>query len=566
MDVNDWPPKFTLDARRVLDLFTGDRFYSSADAAIREVILNAIDACGRRRIDESKISQDITVTFDDQEDTVTVSDNGIGMNEEELADLFLRVGASASNVAQQSHEKQFKAIGEFGIGVVSYFLVCDRYQLHTLKTGAKPIALEFSHTMLDAKTPAREISPSRDSIGTTVIFFIKDGSIFQQLLKKFSHWVRAVEGLSARAVPGDTEIKQGGLTREVRVVKVETPDWIENAQLGPPSVFDVWEHLDGKGHVDVLYRGVFVQRVDVNNLWGIEGSIHVDPKHFKPKLNREGFVGEKLEEEVTRFLQTIHPAILRSAIGCVREVLTGEDVRDWTILRWATLWLSVPRSGAYAEVAKAWDEEFRHRKAFRLLEAPDMDREVSVVELQALTGKTIYIAPPRLQQAGMLVQQAVRVLRARGDPVVQGIQREGGYLTYAQSAWQSTSDLLIQRFRDSLPTLVPVDSVAQQVLSEEAIDEIFDEPPKVRIVQLGQQGAPLVRVSDDIWINIESAQGKRIIQEICDRNEGHLGLWIACLKHAPGFANEVATSLKTKPESTAHLGIVRRQQLRDLTR
>ena len=116
------------------------------------------------------------------------------------------------------------------------------------------------------------------------------------------------------------------------------------------------------------------------------------------------------------------------------------------------------------------------------------------------------------------------------------------------------------------PTLVPVDSVAQQVVSEEAIDEIFDEPPKIRIVQLGQQGAPLVRVSDDVWINIESAQGKRIIQEICDRNEGHLGLWIACLKHAPGFANEVATSLRTKPESTAHLGIVRRQQLRDLTR
>lgn len=104
MSAIDWPPKFTLDAEHILKLLTGDRFYSAADAAIREAILNAIDAIGRRQIAEPDLPSDIKVLYDESAMTVTISDNGDGMGKIELAELFSKVGASASRIAQTSGE------------------------------------------------------------------------------------------------------------------------------------------------------------------------------------------------------------------------------------------------------------------------------------------------------------------------------------------------------------------------------------------------------------------------------------------------------------------------------
>lgn len=552
----EWPPKFTIDAERVLNLFTGDRFYSSADAAIREAVLNAIDACGRRRQAQSGISPNIEVIFDNEANTVTVSDNGDGMGRTELGELFAKIGASASELAQHTDEEQYKAIGEFGIGVVSYFLVCDRYQVHSMKEKGEPIGLEFMRSMLDAITPARPVSPLRNSIGTTTVFFVLDATLFKLLLERFSHWVRDVDGLSARKLPDDKELSQGGLSTHILPIQTETPEWIERAQLGPPSVFDVWDHLDGKGHVDVLYRGVFIDRIEVDRLWGIEGSIHVDPKHFKPKLNREGFVGEQLKEEVARFLQVIHPEVLRLALDCMRDVLTSEETKEWTILKWATLWLAIPRSGAYEEVANAWDEEFRNRKAFRMLLGEEQYREVSVAELQDLHVDKIYVAPTPLASTSDLVKQSVRVLQAQGLHVVQGVRRDKEYLGYATMVSQSTAELLVNHFRDVLPDLIQVESVAEEIVKQETVTEVYVSSPEVRLVQLGPNAAPLVNVRDEIWINIEVASGKRIVLEICDRNEGHLGLWAACLRHAPEHAHQIAKPLRKTPESPTRLGLV----------
>lgn len=564
MSSNNWPPKFTLDGASILNLLTGDRFYSSADAAIREAVLNAIDAFGRQHISDTTISPEIEVIFDEQANTVTISDNGDGMDESDLRELFSKIGASASKIAQKNGEDQYKAVGEFGIGIVSYFLVSDKHQIHTLKLNGEPIGLEFDCSMLDAESAAKVVSSQRSSVGTTVILYIRDATLFESLLIRFPYWVRAVQGLHAKKVPTETNIAQGGLSTHIKTIEVETPEWIELAQLGPPSVFDVWDHLDGKGHVDILYRGVFVDHIEVKELWGIEGSIHVDPKEFKPKLNREGFVGEQLSGEVTRFLQKIHPQVLQAAVGCVQEVLSDRKTTEWTIRKWVTLWLAVPRSGPYKEAAKAWDEKFRKRKAFLLLKRDDTDLEVSVADIEDLNADRIYVAPTPLTSANDIVKQAVRVLRAKGLPVIQGTGREGGYLDFATMAARTTADLLINHFREVLPESVLIESVANDVVREEIIAEVFESLPKVRIVRLGSQAVPLVNVGEEIWINIEVAEGKKIIQEICDRNEGYLGVWVACLRHSPNYAGQIAKLLQNTPEAPVQLGLVRRQYLRGL--
>lgn len=564
-----WPPVFTLDTEAVLRLFTGDRFYSSSDAGLREAILNAIDACGRRQDSDPNHESTITVTFDDDARTVTVRDNGIGMTQEDLTNLFAKVGASAAKLVEQPEASAYKSIGEFGIGVVSYFLMAKRFQLHTTKVGVgEAIGLEFSDGMLDGETPALSIEGRQSEPGTTLVLMVRDGIEIDFLVKRFAHWVRDVEGLNAVRMPRNEAIQQGGASHEVKHTAVQLPEWAERVTVGPPEKFEVWNRFDGQAHVDILYRGVFVDRMDIPGLWGTEGSIDVDPKHeaFKPKLNREGFVGEQLKGHLTRFLQQVHPQILETAVECLRDVLADDRTKEWTIQRWVTLWLAVPRSGDYAKAAALWDAEFQQRNSFRILGLESQPRDVSVAELQALDVEQIYLAPLALGQAGAIVQQAVRVLRARGEPVVQGIGRESGFLAGVASwAAQETSELLFQYFRESLPKVVKVGDVAQAIVGQEGIAEVFDEPPRVRIVRLGDHAAPIVTVGGEIWVNLESENGRRMIEEVCDRNEGHLGLWVACLRHAPDEVAAVASVLRNVTK-TAVVGPVKRRFLRGLSR
>lgn len=389
---------------------------------------------------------------------------------------------------------------------------------------------------------------------------------FKYIIAQFPHWVRDVPGLHARVEPNGEELSQGGLSRQVRSVDIEYPEWIHKTNIGPPELFDVWDQLDGAGHVDVLYRGIFVDRVMVEHLWGIEGAIHVDPKFFRPKLNREGFVGESLKTKIEPVLRGAHPKILERAIECVRDVLPADRTMEWSLLKWVTLWLAVPRSGPYVEAARLWDIEFKQRKAFKLLGRDQSETDVSVADLQGLEVERIYLAPPLLNKTTELVRQAVRTLRARNLPVVQGIRRDDSFLQGATMAGGSTGDLLINHFRNELPELISVEAVAEGLIRQDAIVEVFDRPPIVKLVRLGEEAAPIVPVTNEIWINIEASSGKLIVEEICTRNEGHTGLWVACMRYAPNQANQIAAILQEGIDVPARIGPVRRQYLRRLVR
>lgn len=520
-EAEDWPPVLALETEPVLRLFTGESFYTAADAAIREAVLNAIDAVSRRRSEDAGVEQTIYVVFDAEELTLTISDNGDGMSQSDLANLFAKVGASASTL--QKGNATAAVIGKFGIGALSYFLVCDKYQVQTKKEGAGSIGLEFSSAMLDGRTRAASIEPIRTDIGTTVTMFLKSKEIYDLLVAKFPHWIRNVSGLRARAGNGQ-EIAQGGLTRSVRrTTPTKVPEWIEEADIGPPEELTVWDKYDGTGRVDVLYRGVFVERAQLPNLWGLEGAIHVDPKHFRPKLNREGFIGQDLVNQITPFLSASHPAILQEAVHCIHTLLESND--EWNFGRALTLWLAVPRSAPYKAAAAAWDAEFRDRKAFRLLEA-NADREISIAELVALNAGQIYLAPDRLDKVTDVVRQAVRVLRARNEVVVQGVPRDGGYLTSASVNAPYTSWLLLNTFKEELPPVSAVDSVAEKLVSQDSLADVLTVAPKVKLVRLGKDSAPIVPIREEIWVNIDTAAGCAIVEEVCRRNEGHLSLWL----------------------------------------
>ena len=134
-----WPPSFTLDQGRILNLLIGDRFYSNPSAALREAVLNAIDAIQRRRATAADSVPDITVTFNQDDLSIAVADNGIGMNQADVNALFTKVGASAA-----TREAKSVSVGEFGIGVVSYFMAADHFDLQTNDGSGQPIGLSFT--------------------------------------------------------------------------------------------------------------------------------------------------------------------------------------------------------------------------------------------------------------------------------------------------------------------------------------------------------------------------------------------------------------------------------------
>ena len=90
MTNTQWPPEFSLEQEKVLNLLTGDRFYSNPSAALREAVLNAIDAVQRRKLLRHAIVPQIELTFDADNLTLTVSDNGIGMNKAAVTELFVK--------------------------------------------------------------------------------------------------------------------------------------------------------------------------------------------------------------------------------------------------------------------------------------------------------------------------------------------------------------------------------------------------------------------------------------------------------------------------------------------
>lgn len=121
----------------VIDLLVGQRLYSSADAAVRELLQNAEDACDLQRIKDPGYEAHIVVRHSATNGLVEFSDDGIGMNEEAIDQSFSAVGAPKDSV---SHIRELLAkvptgraqqIAQFGIGVLSCFGVADSIELYT---------------------------------------------------------------------------------------------------------------------------------------------------------------------------------------------------------------------------------------------------------------------------------------------------------------------------------------------------------------------------------------------------------------------------------------------------
>ncbi|KAA0686721.1 molecular chaperone HtpG [Azospirillum brasilense] len=142
---------FQAEVSRLLDI-VAHSLYSEKEVFLRELVSNASDACDRLRyaaLTQPELSADdpnlkVRLTVDKEARTLTVADNGIGMNREDLVEnlgTIARSGTAAfmrnlkDSAKDGDAKKDVNLIGQFGVGFYSAFMVADRVEVLTRKAG-----------------------------------------------------------------------------------------------------------------------------------------------------------------------------------------------------------------------------------------------------------------------------------------------------------------------------------------------------------------------------------------------------------------------------------------------
>lgn len=137
---------FQTEVKQLLNLMIHS-LYSNKEIFMRELISNAADAADKLRFEalsddalyEDDAELKIRVAFDKDKRTITISDNGIGMNRQDVIDNIGTIARSGTKAffgkLTGDQAKDSQLIGQFGVGFYSSFIVADKVTLHTRRAG-----------------------------------------------------------------------------------------------------------------------------------------------------------------------------------------------------------------------------------------------------------------------------------------------------------------------------------------------------------------------------------------------------------------------------------------------
>lgn len=110
--------------------------YPEPDVFIRELIQNAHDGIQLRRAAGDAVGGRIDITIDQQAGTMTFADNGIGMGQDEIEEYLSTIGKTGTGTLTEqfsSRDVLVETIGQFGVGLLSAFVVAERIDIYTRK-------------------------------------------------------------------------------------------------------------------------------------------------------------------------------------------------------------------------------------------------------------------------------------------------------------------------------------------------------------------------------------------------------------------------------------------------
>jgi molecular chaperone HtpG len=190
--------EFQAETKQVLRLVIHS-LYSHKEIFLRELISNASDACEKLRFEAiaqpellGSDSLSITLTPDAGAGTLSVKDNGIGMNEAEIIDNLGTIARSGTKKFLETlsgdSAKDAQLIGQFGVGFYSAFIVADKVTVLTKRSDAPAVRWES-----DGEGQYQIQAAEKTDRGTEVILHLRDDDKeflepgrLRQLVRKYS--------------------------------------------------------------------------------------------------------------------------------------------------------------------------------------------------------------------------------------------------------------------------------------------------------------------------------------------------------------------------------------------
>lgn len=241
--------EFKSESKRLLDLMINS-IYTHKEIFLREIISNASDAIDKLcfiSLTDDKVGMDrsdfkITIKADKENRILTITDNGIGMDKDDLENNLGTIASSGSyKFKNEMEEKQddIDIIGQFGVGFYSAFMVAKKITVNTKKYGCDT-AYCWQSSGADGYT-IDEIS--KDNAGTEIILEIKDNTDeenydefleqyrIQGLVKKYSDYIR---------YPIEMDMTKSRVKEETKDSdKPEYEDYTETETLN--SMVPIWQ-------------------------------------------------------------------------------------------------------------------------------------------------------------------------------------------------------------------------------------------------------------------------------------------------------------------------------------
>ncbi len=255
--------------------------YSDHDIFYRELVSNGCDAITKLKKLElmgefekpEDVEYKIQVTVNPTDKTITVTDNGIGMTEEEVEEYINQIAFSGAQdflnkYKDKANEDQI--IGHFGLGFYSAFMVADKVTIDTLSYKADSKAV---HWESEGGTEFEMSDGDRETFGTTITLYLNEDSVefsneyrAREVLEKYCGFMPVSIFLNnAEAEPQYDTIEKDELTDKDTVVETILEEAKTEEKENENGEKEVVEVSPAKEKYKILRRPVAVN--DINPLW-----------------------------------------------------------------------------------------------------------------------------------------------------------------------------------------------------------------------------------------------------------------------------------------------------------
>lgn len=166
--------KFKVDLKGIIRLLS-DNLYSSSDVFLRELLQNAVDAIkARKKLEPDFTEGKITISYKEKKNGAELifQDNGIGLTQEEIHSFLSVIGQSS----KRSDEVRGSFIGQFGIGLLSCFLVAE-----DIKVISRSVKEDKAYQWIGHSDGTYRVTEKKEAIEPgTVIYIQLKGGMYQQ--------------------------------------------------------------------------------------------------------------------------------------------------------------------------------------------------------------------------------------------------------------------------------------------------------------------------------------------------------------------------------------------------